>query len=214
MTAQVADTWASYQVVRTVEQFTGSVVSVRSDDVAFPDGNVATRDVVVHPGAVGIIALDPEDRVLLLQQYRHPPRRLLWEPPAGLLDVAGEHPLDAAKRELYEEAGLRATEWLLLTDHFTSPGMCDEALRIYLARGLTAVGESERFVGSHEEVDMPVEWVPLADAVGLVLTGQLHNPTAVVGIMAAELARSRGFAGLRPADAPWPERPEGAGSRA
>lgn len=207
------DTPAAYDVVAVHERFTGRVISVRTDDVRMPDGAVTPREVVVHPGAVGVLALDDQDRVLLVQQYRHPPGRLLWEPPAGILDVPGEPPLDTAQRELYEEAGYRATDWLLLTDTFTSPGMSDEALRIYLARGLAPVTDDERFAGEHEEADMPLAWVGLDDAVALVLAGRLHNPTAVIGILAVARARDRGYAELRPADAPWPERPGGAGTR-
>lgn len=203
------DTEASYDVVSSeVRVRTGRVVALRSDDVRMPDGRVATRDVVVHPGAVGVIVLDDHDRVLLVQQYRHAVRRLLWEPPAGLLDDAGETPLDCARRELYEEAHVTAARWNVLLDVFTSPGMADEAVRIYLARDATPAA-GERFVGEHEEADMPVAWLPLQDAVADVLAGRLHNPLAVMGVLAAARARDTGYAGLRPADAPWPERSAG-----
>lgn len=211
--AQVRDQRAEMEVLGTQEQYSGFVITVTTDQVRFPDGSTAARDVVVHPGAVGVLALDDDDRVLLVQQYRHPVRRLLWEPPAGLLDVPGEGALLAAQRELHEEAHQVARDWWVLTDTFTTPGMCDEALRIFLARGLTPVEAQDRYVGEHEEADMPVAWVPLDDAVRLVLTGQLHNPTAVVGILAAAEARRMGYDNLRPADSPWPERPTGAGSR-
>lgn len=188
----------------------GRVIEVRSDDVTMADGT-ATRDVVVHPGAVGILAIDDSDRVLLLQQYRHPVRRLLWEPPAGLLDVAGEPPLEAARRELYEEAHLEADDWHVLVDMFTSPGMTDEAVRIFLARGVRASGR-ERHNGAHEEVDMPLRWVDLDEAADAVFAGQLHNPLAVAGILAALAVRRRGWVGLRPADEPFPEMSDYTGS--
>jgi ADP-ribose pyrophosphatase len=196
---------SEFPVAATTTEFrSGRVIEVRTDQVAMPGATLATRDVVVHPGAVGIIALDASGRVLLLQQYRHPVRRKLWEPPAGLLDEPGEAPLDAAKRELYEEAHLRATRWDVLLDAFTSPGMTDEAVRLYLARD---VGEADgpRFEGAHEESSMPVQWVPLDEAVRLVQHGEIHNPLAVMGILAASTAAREAFAGLRPADAPWPE---------
>lgn len=203
---RVADEEAHYPVERSTVHFSGPVIEARSDWVRMPSGDVVQRDYAKHPGAVGIIALDDSDRVLLLRQYRHPPRRLLWEPPAGLLDVAGEPPLQTAQRELYEEAHASASRWHVLTDVLTSPGMSDEALRIYLARGVTAAGgdQHERI---DEEADMPIEWVPLDEAVGKALAGELHNPTAVVGVLAAYAARDRGWTGLRPADAPWPDRP-------
>lgn len=186
--------------------FQGHVWDVRRDEVDLGDGQTVVRDVVAHPGAVGIVCLDELERVLLVRQYRHPTGRLLWEPPAGLLDVEGEHPLATAKRELWEEAGYRAREWWVLVDYYNSPGGSTEAFRCYLARGLEAVGDDERHVGSDEERDMPIAWVPLEEAVALVLSGRLHNPTTVSGVLATFAARARGWSGLRPADAPWPER--------
>lgn len=180
------------------------VIDVRSDLVRMPDGSQATRDVVVHPGAVGIIAMDDQQRVLLLQQYRHSVGRLLWEPPAGLLDEVAESPLDAAKRELYEEAHLEAAQWDVLVDAFTSPGMTDEAVRIYLARSVQESSEP-RFEAEHEEVDMALRWVPLADAVRAVLDGRIHNPLAVMGVLATNAAAATSYRDLRAADAAWPE---------
>jgi 8-oxo-dGDP phosphatase len=182
----------------------GRVIDVRTDEVAMPDGSTALRDVVVHPGAVGIIALDQSGRVLLIQQYRHPVGRLLWEPPAGLLDNADEAPLDAAKRELYEEAYLQARRWEVLLDVFTSPGSSNEAVRIYLARDVSAA-TGPRFSGQHEEADLPTRWVPLDEAVRAAQDGALHNPLAVLGVLAASAAAREAFAGLRPAESPWPE---------
>jgi ADP-ribose pyrophosphatase len=182
----------------------GRVIDVRTDEVAMPGGGQAVRDVVVHPGAVGVIALDDEQRVLLLQQYRHPVGRLLWEPPAGLRDAAGEPPLETARRELYEEAHVEADRWDVLVDIFTSPGMCSEAVRVYLAREVRPAS-GPRYEGSDEEADMPQRWVPLAEAVRAITSGALHNPLAVAGVLAASAAARTGFAGLRPGDAPWPE---------
>jgi ADP-ribose pyrophosphatase len=199
----VLDEAARYPVTASRKGFTGRVWSVRTDDVVLPDSTTVVRDVVAHPGAVGVIALDGAGRVLLVQQYRHPAGAKLWEPPAGLRDVADEPPLETAQRELYEEAGYRAASWAVLLDAFTSPGMSSEAIRVYLARELTEVPVDERFDGSEEERDMPIAWMPLDDAVNAVLGGRLHNPMAVMGILAAARARESHFANLRPADAPW-----------
>ncbi|MDQ1652926.1 MAG: 8-oxo-dGDP phosphatase, partial [Cryptosporangiaceae bacterium] len=106
----------SFEVVKSTERFEGRVISVVSDEVTMPDGGTAVRDYVRHIGAVGAAAIDEEDRVLLVRQYRHPVRRMLWELPAGLLDVDGESALDTAKRELWEEADLRADTWHVLAD--------------------------------------------------------------------------------------------------
>jgi ADP-ribose pyrophosphatase len=204
----VEDTPASYEIVSTSTAYSsGRVFSVLVDQVRLPSGEVVTRDLVDHPGAVGVVALNEAGEVLLLQQYRHPVRKLLWEPPAGLLDVAGEPPLLAAQRELLEEAHLVAERWDVLVDLFTTPGMSDEALRIYLARDVAAA-EGERWEGHGEERDMPAQWVPLAQAAAAVLSGRLHNPVAVAGVLATVAAQADGFTQLRPGDCPWPERPK------
>jgi 8-oxo-dGTP pyrophosphatase MutT (NUDIX family) len=185
---------------------TGRVIDIR-EDVVERGGREFTRDVVVHSGAVGIIALDDHDRMLLVHQYRHPVGHRLFEPPAGLLDVEGEDYLAAAQRELYEEGHVRARDWRVLVDAFTSPGMTTESLRIYLARSLSEVPHDERHDGIDEEADMPVSWTPLADVVAGVLAGDLHNPSLVMGALAAWTARNgAGFDALRPAGSPWPAR--------
>ncbi len=204
---ELADTEESWPVRHTDTAFTGKVVSVRQDEVVPPGGGAPfVRDVVVHPGAVAILALDDADRVLLVHQYRHPVGHRLYEIVAGLLDVEGEDPLDAAKRELVEEAHVVATDWRVLVDLFTSPGMTTESIRVYLARG---VGDApgDRFHGEDEEADMPTSWAPLDDLVAGVLAGRLHNPTLLAGVLAAHASRTgAGLDALRPADAPWPAR--------
>ncbi len=196
-----------YTVVSSTPVFRGKVISVRTDELRMSDGSVATREIVGHPGAVGVVALDSSDRVVLVNQYRHPVGRYLDELPAGLLDVDGESALTAAQRELFEEAALRASDWHVLVDLHTSPGMTDEAIRVYLARGLTEVSDDERFAPEHEEITLTVSRVPLDEAVCRALCGELTNAAAVAGVCAAAAARAADWAGLRPADAPWPGRP-------
>jgi hypothetical protein len=101
-------------------------------------------------------------------------------------------------------AHLQALRWQVLLDVFTSPGMTDEAVRIYLARDVSPAS-GPRFVGEHEESHLPTVWLPLDDAVRAAQRGELHNPLAVMGVLAASAAAREAFAGLRPADAPWPE---------
>ncbi|MEU4094383.1 NUDIX hydrolase [Streptomyces sp. NPDC026673] len=201
------DTPEEWRVTATATPFTGKKTSVRTDDVVMPDGGVARRDYQVHPGSVAVLALDDQDRVLVLKQYRHPVRMKLWEIPAGLLDIPGENPLHAAQRELYEEAHVKAEDWRVLTDVYTTPGGCDEAVRIFLARGLSEV-EGERYEVSEEEADMEFARVPVDELVRGVLAGELHNNCLVVGVLALQAARSGdGLEALRPALAEWPARP-------
>jgi ADP-ribose pyrophosphatase len=164
------------------------------------------RDIVLHPGAVGIVVVNDADEVLLIRQLRVPVGSYLFEPPAGLLDKPDEDPLVAAKRELVEEAGLQATHWYALIDAFLSPGGTSEAVRVYLARGVSQVPGGRPWTGEAEERDLPQVWLPLGVACQAVLAGELGSPLAVAGVLAAARARDAGWAGLRPADAPWPAR--------
>jgi 8-oxo-dGTP pyrophosphatase MutT (NUDIX family) len=189
-----------YEVLSTESVYEGHVVSLRLDTVAMPGGGESVREVVHHGGAVGIVALDDEDRVVMLRQYRHPVREQLWEIPAGLLDVAGEAPVDAARRELAEEVQLSAERWSLLTSYHSSPGFCDERIELYLAEGLTSVDRPEGFVVEHEELDMTVQRVPLAEAVQWVFDGTIRNSLATIGVLAAAQVRATGPR-LRPLDA-------------
>ncbi|KOU10006.1 MULTISPECIES: NUDIX domain-containing protein [Streptomyces] len=203
----IKDTPEEWEIRGSQTPFRGKKTSVRTDDVVMPDGSVVSRDYQVHPGSVAVLALDGEGRVLVIRQYRHPVRQKLWEIPAGLLDVPGENPLHAAQRELYEEAHVKAEDWRVLTDVYTTPGGCDEAVRIFLARGLSeAVGE--RFEVEDEEADMELTRVPVEELVRGVLAGELHNNCLVVGVLSLVAAeRGDGLDALRPAGAPWPARP-------
>jgi 8-oxo-dGDP phosphatase len=209
---EVADERGDLTVRSSSTVHHGMVWDVRRDEVDLGDGQTVTREVIDHTGAVGVIVLDAADRVLLLRQYRHPVRSYLWEPPAGLLDVAGEDPLPAVQRELAEEADLTADDWHLLVDFYNSPGGSTESFRCYLARGLHEVPPDERHEREAEERAMVPTWVDLDRARDLVLAGRLHNPATVAGVLAAVAARDAGWASLRPADAPWPERSPGRSS--
>jgi 8-oxo-dGDP phosphatase len=199
----IADVPEQWPVVSSAELLRGRLVTVRADKVRMPDNQIAEREVVLHPGAVGVLALDHTDRILLIRQYRHPVGRLLWEIPAGLRDVAGEDPFLTAQRELLEEAGYRARDWRVLADYFSSPGFSTERLRVYLARDLELVPQAERhFVPRDEEAFLLTGWLPLDEAVAKVFAGELHNGVTALGILAGYAARSGGFARLRRADSP------------
>jgi 8-oxo-dGTP pyrophosphatase MutT (NUDIX family) len=205
--APLQDVFAPRVVVAHETVYSGMVWDVVRDTVDLGPAGVVRREYVRHTGAVAVLALDDANRVLFLRQYRHPVGMELWELPAGLLDVDGESPLEAARRELAEEADLRAERWDVLLDWFNSPGGMTEALRLYLARDVSGVPEGERHTREAEEYGMPMRWVPLDQARDDVLAGRLHNPGVVVGVLAAHAACGLGWSTLRPADAPWPEHP-------
>lgn len=191
--------------------FTGRVWNIRRDEIDY-NGAAIVRDYVDHTGAVAVFALDEHDRVLLIKQYRHPVRMRDWEIPAGLLDIDNEDALAAAQRELAEEADLTAARWDVLSDFFTSPGGSDEAIRIYLARELSAAPEV--FSRDDEEADIEVRWVPLDEVVDAVLARDVQNPSLVIGTLAAHAARARDWATLAPGDSPWERRPRAIGADA
>jgi 8-oxo-dGTP pyrophosphatase MutT (NUDIX family) len=204
---ELLDAPEAWPVTSTAVLASGQVAQFIQDQITTPDGELIAREYIQHPGAVGVIALDDELRIALVRQYRHPVRHRLIEPPAGLLDVAGEDYLLTAQRELAEEVGLAATSWRVLVDLFTTPGMVGEALRIYLARDLGQAAAPDGFSRHGEEAHMDTVWASLADVVDAILDGRLHNPTVVAGALAAWAALQRdGFATLRPPDAPWPAR--------
>jgi 8-oxo-dGDP phosphatase len=200
----LAQNWAvlNHQVLAR-----GGVCDFVEDTVVTPQGELMTRQYTLHPGAVGVIAWDEDDRIAVVLQYRHPVAHRLVEPPAGLLDQGGEDYLAAAQRELAEEVGLAASDWRVLVDLFTTPGATQEAVRIYLARGLSSVPAPEGFVAESEEAVMEMAWAPRSEVVAAVLAGRVQNPVLVAGVLAVEVARiSGGLDELRPAKAPWPAR--------
>ncbi len=185
----------------------GLVSDFVRDEVETPDRSVMKRDYLLHPGAVGVIALDEFERVVVVRQLRHPVGFRLVEPPAGLLDADDVSFVGAAQRELAEEVELAASDWRVLVDYMTSPGCLQETLRVFLARGLSSVGRPDGFVVEHEEADMEVCLVALDDVVDAVYAGRVQNPTMVVGVLAAYAALRTGRVDeLRVADAPWPAR--------
>ncbi|GAA1057591.1 NUDIX hydrolase [Agromyces luteolus] len=197
-----ADEYVDLPVLDRETVFEGRIWDVRRDRLEYGrDAVPIVREYVAHPGAVAILALDDADRVLLIKQYRQPVRARDWEIPAGLLDVAHEPPLEAAKRELAEEADLVASDWAVLADYFTTPGGSDEAIRVFLARGLAAAPQAH--AREDEEADMELRWVALDDCVDAVLARQVGNPSLTVGVLAAVAARARAWSTLAPADAPW-----------
>ena len=197
------DERAEVEIVSTETKLHGWVWNITSDTFRLGDGEL-TREYLDHTSAVAVLALDDDDRLALIRQYRHPVRHRDWELPAGLLDAPAESPLETAKRELAEEADLAAREWHLLLDFFTSPGGSSESIRIFLARGLAPT--PERYARTAEEAEIVVEWLSLDDAVDAILAGDLHNPAVLHAVLAASESRRRGWTTLRDPGTPWPTR--------
>ncbi len=198
----LADERVDLPVVSSELVFAGKVWDIRRETFLY-NGEEIVREFMDHTGAVAILAMDETERIRLIKQYRHPIRSREWEIPAGLLDIVDEDPLEGAKRELAEETDLEAAEWHVLADFVTTPGGNNEAIRIYLARGLRPTAEV--FVREHEEADMELRWVPLDEALDAVVERRIQSPTLVVAVYAAAVARSRGWSSLAPANAPWPQ---------
>lgn len=193
----VADSPRTVETEHSETVFEGAIWNVQRDALHLSDtGPELVRDYVVHTGAVAIIAMNQSDEICLIRQYRHPVGEDLWEIPAGLLDQPGEALVDAAQRELGEEADLRAHQWSVLVDEYPSPGSSTERIRIYLAEDLSSVPENERHVREEEEADIVSQWVPLSEATEAVLQGRIKNGCAVAGILAASAHRS-GAAGAK-----------------
>ncbi|NPV70892.1 MAG: NUDIX hydrolase [Firmicutes bacterium] len=164
----------------------GKILTLNVDRVALPGGGVATREVVLHPGAAAVVALDDAGNVLLVEQYRYPAGATLLEIPAGKLDP-GEDPLGCARRELGEEAGVTARDWERLGSFFTSPGFSSEVIHVFLASGLEPVRPGEALPDDDEL--LRVEHVPLADARDLISNGRIRDAKTVAGLL---LAMDRG----------------------
>ena len=188
----------------------GRVWDVRRDRFAFGDTELV-RDYVDHTGAVAVLAIDDAERVLVIQQYRHPIAHRDWEIPAGLMDVPGESGLRSAQRELAEEADLRAERWDLLLDLFLSPGGSSEAMRIFLAREVHEV--EHEYVRGEEEAELVPRWVPLDELVDAVFAGRVQNAVTVSAVLAAHAARASGWRALRHPELPWTARAASRGER-
>jgi ADP-ribose pyrophosphatase YjhB (NUDIX family) len=194
-----------FEVLSSQHHYRGWVIDVRTDEILMPDGTVGKRDIIDHPGAVAIVPLDEAGNVVTVRQYRPSIGEHLVELPAGLLDIADEPALVAAQRELAEETGLAAADWAVLLDVYTSPGMTNESIRIYLARNLSAA--TDDYTAHGEEVTMTVNRIALSVLVDQAMSGELTNGIAVAGVLAAARAQSSDWAPLRPAQAHWSARP-------
>lgn len=201
----LSDDLVEETVLSSTVEFDGAVWDIRRDRVSF-GGTEMVREFVDHTGAVAVLALDDEDRVMLIKQYRHPISRRDWELPAGLRDDEDELPLAAAKRELAEEVDLTAKNWNVLTEFFTTPGGSNEFLRVYLARGIDTTGQA--FERVDEEAQIETRWVTLDDVVEAVLDRRITNSILSIAVLAAAAAKARDWETLGDAGLDWPHIPK------
>lgn len=181
---ELSDTPEHPTVISTDRVFDGAIWDVVREHFEY-NAEVLRRDYVDHPGASAVVALDSHNNVLLLRQYRHPVRSRNWELPAGLLDVPGEDPVNAAHRELAEEAGYGASNMDHLVTLNVTPGGSNEVIHIFLATGLHKVVHD--FVATGEEADLEVAFWPLSEAVSAALAGRIRNQISVTGLLAAHV---------------------------
>ena len=189
--AALADTPLAWPVSTTSREFSNPYLTVDTDTIVDPDDGEHSRVVVQPHGAVGIIAVDDKDRILLVEQYRHPVRHRLLEIPAGTLDVSGEDPLDAAVRELAEEADLAADDWSQELKLFSTPGYSSERWTVFRASSLHPVPHEDRTDRVAEEADMQQWWLPFDAAVDAVLDGRITDGMTVAAVLAEQARRSR-----------------------
>lgn len=186
----ISDAAASWPVVSSEMKYESPYVSLGIDTIVGPDGVEHSRAVVRPNHAIGILAIDEDDRVLLVEQYRHPVQRRLLEIPAGTLDVPGESALDAAIRELAEEADVIAGNWEPQLKLLATPGYSSEFWQVFTATELSPVPEPDRTVREAEEADMVQWWLPFDDAIDAVLAGRITDSLSVAAILAAQVHRS------------------------
>lgn len=196
MSEPLADRVDPAPVLDRAVRFEGLVWDVISENFVLPGVGELRRDFVDHPGAVAVLAMDPQERVLLIQQYRHPIGTYEWEIPAGLRDVDGEDERACAERELAEEADLRAATWALLSRYAASPGGMNEHLTIFLATDFSAVPDAERHQRTGEEAVLVHRWVPLDELLEAILAGDIRNATVMIAALTAYVRKSRAGEGL------------------
>lgn len=159
--------------------FQGRVIQVNVERVRLPNGNVADLEIIHHPGGAAVVAVDDQQQICLLRQFRHAANGWLWELPAGKIDHR-EPPLQTAHRELEEEAGVTATQWDSLGDLVSSPGVFTEVIHLFLATGLQAVPAKPE---EHEVLE--IHWKPLTEALRMAQDGEIRDGKSLVGIFRA-----------------------------
>ena len=168
------------KTINSKRVYDGTIINVCIEDVKLPDGRVAKREIVEHNGGVGVIALDEDNCTYMVRQYRVPARDMMLEIPAGKLE-RGEDPLECGKRELIEETGYKAKEFVHLGEYFVTPGYCCERINIYFARGLEFVGQN---LDDGEFVN--VEKYHIDDLYNMVMNNEIYDMKTAIAILKAK----------------------------
>ena len=186
-----------YEVKSSTVTHNGDLSNVRVDKVVMPDGEVAEREIVEHADAVAVVPMEADGQVVLIRHYRHAITETIVEIPAGKLDVDGEAPEAAARRELLEEVGLEADDMVELTCFYNSSGWTDEKTTVYLARNVQPGQAPDDFVADGEEADLEIIRVPLDEAVAQVVSGEINDAKTVIGLLLAtrQMANDAGASG-------------------
>lgn len=168
------------KTLRMENIFEGRIIRVRKETVELPDGSVADRELIAHPGGVGVIAADENRQVFMVSQYRIAARSMMLEIPAGKLEY-GENPLECGKRELIEETGYSAEEFTHLGEYYATPGYCEEKLNIYLARGLKFVGQN-----LDEGEFLNVKKYDIDELYRMVMDNKIYDAKTAIAILKAK----------------------------
>jgi ADP-ribose pyrophosphatase len=162
--------------------YSGKVFSTIVDDVEYPSGRQGIREVARHPGGAGIVALFPDQTMLMVRQHRYPLDTFIWEIPAGKLDK-GEDPLHCAKRELEEETGYSALQWEKITSIYTTPGFCDEELHLFLAKDLSEIPGGRRLEEGEQTMELHI--MPFEQVKSMILSGEIVDAKTICAVLLA-----------------------------
>ena len=167
--------------------YKGKIINVRPDEIELPDGSPAFREVVEHPGGVCVAALTDNDEVLFVRQYRYPYSEVILEIPAGKRDSKDEDPLECGKRELREETGATAENYIFLGELYPTPGYCGEVIYMFGATGLS-FGEQD----PDDDEFLEVEKIPLQKAVQMIMSGEIKDAKTGIAILKLKLLKDNG----------------------
>ncbi|MCC6013871.1 MAG: NUDIX hydrolase [Candidatus Verstraetearchaeota archaeon] len=165
------------ELIKSELVYSGKLIKVRLDEVKLPNGKISKREIVVHRGAVAILALDNDNNIILIRQYRHAAGKFMWEIPAGTLEE-GEDPLECAKRELLEETGYIANKIEKLIQFYVAVGYCTEIIHLFIARELKKLSQK-----TEEDEFISVHLIPIDRALEMIKNNEIEDAKTIIGIL-------------------------------